>query len=734
MNKRIPMLLGFLLLTLALWLRTTTLDSVHHVIERFETLVYDIQLRAQLLTPKRAPLKTSVVIVDVNDQSLKQEGRWPWPRAKLATLVDHIRAQGAVVVAFDMIFPRPEANIADTVFNQLVQQKLVTPQIAPLFKKIAPFFDNDAKFAASLAQGDAVIGVNFLLEPGTEGVIPPPLLTLVTPQEKDLDFYLMPGVIAANPQLAKATKNVGFIDIFPDEDGIIRRVPLLVNHNNGLYPSLALEAVRVFFLKNIQLETASYGDNIRLEGIRLGQEIIPTDDRCQVIIPFRGRGYTFPFYSATDVLNNKIPPGAFAGKIVFVGSTAVGLGDLKATAIQAVFPGVEINATVADGLLKNNFPYKPVWALGLETFLIFMLGTVLLILFPYLGPKTLTLLIFIVPILLIMANGWLNEKTGMVLSVLIPLVLCVVLGMMNLIYGYLFETRRRERLKEMFGQYVPAKHIDEMLKSSGSYGLHGEDREMTVLFADIRHFTTLSEGLPATQLKEMLSDFFTPMTEIIFKHYGTIDKYVGDLIMAFWGAPLKDKKHAEHALNAALEMQQEVIRLKPILAQKKWPEINIGIGINTGMMSVGDMGSKFRLNYTVLGDSVNLASRVESLTKYYGVDILTTEFTQENQKKFVFRLLDRVRVKGKKESVGLYQVVCKQAELTEAVRKEIELSDAALHLYFQQQWTEAQAAFAALSKTYPTVLFYSLYLERLAEFAHTPPPGDWDGVYTHMKK
>lgn len=734
MSKRIPILLGLLLLALALWLRVTTLDSVRHVIDRFETLAYDIELRAQLLTPHRPPLRTSVAIVDINDNSLKQEGRWPWPRAKLATLVNHIRAQGAVVVVFDMIFPRQEDNIVDLVFNQLAQQKLLIPQIEPLFKKIAPYFDDDAKFAASLAQGDSVIGVNFLLEPYGEGVIPSPLLKLTTPQEKDLDFYLMPGFLGVNTQIASATKNVGFIDIFPDEDGIIRRVPLIVNHNDGLYPSLALEAVRVFLLKNIKLETATYGDTIRLEGVRLGQEIIPTDDRGQVIIPFRGRGYTFPFYSAVDVLNNKIPSGAFAGKIVFVGSTAVGLGDLKATAIQAVFPGVEVNATVADGLLKNNFPYKPIWSLGLETFLIFILGMVLLVLFPYLGPKTLTLLIFIVPVILIIANSWLNVKTGMVISVFIPLVLSVLLAMLNIVYGYLFETRRRERLKEMFGQYVPAKHIDEMLKSSASYGLHGEDRQMTVLFADIRNFTTLSEGLSATQLKDMLSDFFTPMTEIIFKHHGTIDKYVGDLIMAFWGAPLKDKKHIEHALSAALDMQQEVIRLKPILAEKKWPEINIGIGINTGMMSVGDMGSKFRLNYTVLGDAVNLASRVESLSKYYGVNILTTQFTQENQKKFVFRLLDRVRVKGKKEGVALYQVLCRQLELTEALRKEIELSDAALSLYFQQQWAEAHDAFEALSKAYPIVTLYSLYLERLAEFAQTPPPSDWDGVYTHMKK
>ncbi len=393
-----------------------------------------------------------------------------------------------------------------------------------------------------------------------------------------------------------------------------------------------------------------------------------------------------------------------------------------------------MNATIADGLLKNNFPNKPAWGLGAETLLIFILGLSLVLLFPYLGPRILTLLIFLIPVLLVAADNWLLRNMGLIFSVLIPIVLAVFLAMMNIMYGFLFESRRREQIKEIFGQYVPEKHIDEMLKSKTSYGLRGEDREMTVLFSDIRSFTTLSEGMSASQIKDMLSDFFTPMTEIIFKHSGTIDKYVGDLIMAFWGAPLKDKRHAEHAISAAIDMQKEVARLKPILAEKNWPEINIGIGLNTGMMSVGDMGSKFRRNYTVLGDAVNLASRVESLTKYYGVNIMVTAATQASQKKFVFRLLDRVRVKGKNESVELYQVICRQLELTEELRKEIELSDAAVNLYFNQHWEQAKAIFESLNTSYPDVKLYPFYLKRIAEFVLTPPPTDWDGVYTHLSK
>jgi adenylate cyclase len=734
MKKRIPILIGLLLVVFALWLEITPIDSVQHVMGRLENQAYDIQLQAKLLTSHPKQFATSIAIVDINDFSLEKEGRWPWPRSKLAALVEHIQAQGAVVIVFDIIFPQQEANVTDLVSQGLAQQNLMLPELLPLLKKIAPYFDNDAKLATIFSHGDVVVGISFLLASEVVGVIPKPLWMLTTPEEKDLGFFVMDGVLGVNPILEAAAKNVGFINIFPDSDGIIRRVPLLVSYKNGLYPSLALEAVRIYLLSQVKLVTAPYANSIRLEGVQLGQMIIPTDDKGQVIIPFRGRGYTFPYFSATDVLHNKTPAGAFTGKIVFVGATAVGLGDLKATAIQTAFPGIEINATVADGILKNSFPYKPAWSLGAEVFLTCLLGGILLFLFPYLGPRILTLLIILMPATLVFFNNWLSDKTGLVISIFIPLALAVLLALLNIVYGYLFETRRREQLKAMFGQYVPEGHIDEMLKSTSNYALHGEDRNMTVLFADIRNFATISEGMPAAQLKEILNEFFTPMTEIIFKHRGTIDKYVGDLIMAFWGAPLQDKKHVEHGISAALEMQRKLVSLREVFKEKNSPEITIGIGLNSGMMSVGDMGSTFRRNYTVLGDTVNLASRVESLTKYYGVGIIATENTRKNQDKFVFRLLDRVRVKGKKEGVALYQVIGRQAELTDAIRQEMKLSHAALDAYFKQQWDKAHKIFTELNQIYPHIKLYSLYLERLELFAHNPPASDWDGVYTHLKK
>jgi adenylate cyclase len=311
----------------------------------------------------------------------------------------------------------------------------------------------------------------------------------------------------------------------------------------------------------------------------------------------------------------------------------------------------------------------------------------------------------------------------------------VVLAMLNMIYGYLFESRRREQLKQIFGQYVPPGHIDNMLKTQGrEYGLQGEEREMTVLFADIRNFTTISEPMKVTELKIMLNDFFTPMTQVVFDNKGTIDKYVGDMIMAFWGAPLRDADHAHNAINAALAMQEQVARLKPVFAERNWPEVNIGIGLNSGVMNVGDMGSKFRRNYTILGDAVNLGSRLESLTKFYGVKIMVSEQTCTNQNDFVFRQLDRVQVKGKKIGINIYEVVCRKVDLNDALQAELVLHEQALQFYFNQQWDKANELFKRLSTDYPDSVLYRLYLERIAEFQQTPPEFNWDGVYRHTKK
>ncbi len=734
MNKHIPIFISLLILAFATWIQLTTFAPIRSTLGRFENISYDLQLRTKVFT--QAPITNSpVVIVDIDDDSLSKEGRWPWSRSKLADLVQHLKADGAVVLAFDILFAEKEDNIVSSMLDKLEKQSLKTIELDSLLKKIEPLFDEDKKLADSLKDIDVTLGITFIPRNSTQGTISPPLLTLRTPTEKHLGFVSMPGYISNIKELQLTAKNSAFINVFPDPDGVIRRVPLFIRYQDGLYPSLALDAVHLFLFAPVNWVTGKYNDSTRLEGIQVGDHLIPTDTNAQAMIPFVGPSYTLPFFSATQILHDKIPTNALQGKIVFVGSSATGLGDIHATAIQSVYPGIEVQASIAYGILTNSFSFRPEWALGAEVFLTLTLGLLWVFILPYFGPRMLGVLIIFIPAMLIFINNWVWNKTGLIIIILIPILLPIIIAIINILYGYLFETRRREQIKEMFGQYVPEKHIDQMLKTSGkNYGLLGEDREMTVLFADIRSFTTISEPLSATQLKDLLNAFFTPMTEIIFTHHGTIDKYVGDMIMAFWGAPLKDELHAQHAITAALEMQIAVKKLHAEFALRDWPEINIGIGLNTGIMSVGDMGSKFRRNYTVLGDAVNLASRAEGLTKFYGVNLIVTQNTQQGQKDFVFRQLDKVKVKGKKTGVAIYEAICKHEELTPTLKQELDLSQQALDYYFLQQWQQAEEIFIQLSMLHPETKLYTLYLNRITNFKLNSPPAEWDGVFIHTSK
>lgn len=734
MSKRIPLFFGFCLTLLSLWVLMTPNRFVRNMMERFDNLGYDLQLITYIVTkqPKPSP---SVAIIDIDDKSLAAEGQWPWPRSKLAELVDALNAQGAAVVAFDMLFAEKQSNALDQLFSTLDQHQQLTDALKAELGTHADLFNDDAIFANSLANTHAVLALSFSPRDVTENQLPSPMFVLPPQGPGTLNITSAKGYISNYEPLQTAAKQAGFINIFPDKDGIIRHVPMLIQYKDGVYPSLALQAVMTFLSANPELVTPLYADKRVLEGIRIGGAIIPTDATGQTLIPFIGKSYTFHYYSATDVLHNKLPKDTLLGKILFVGTSATGLGDLKATAIQNPFPGVEIQAAVASGILNDEFSYRPAWTYGANVTLALLFGLLATFSFPYFGPKTLGSIVILLPTSLLFFNNWLWIHTGYILSFLVPVVLVLFIAITNVLYGYLFESRRREHLKNMFGQYVPSKHIDEMLKSnSKSFGLRGDDREMSVLFADIRNFTSLSEGMSAAKLVEVLNTFFTPMTEIIFNNHGTIDKYVGDLIMAFWGAPLPDADHAKHAIASALAMQKKVVEMQTILKEHGWSDTHIGIGLNSGLMSVGDMGSQYRRNYTVLGDAVNLASRVESLTKYYGVNILVTEATQMNQTEFSFRLCDKVRVKGKKSAVAIYEVVDYTINLNDAEKILLQQYDDAIQAYFKQEWERAKRLFTQLQQIDPGRQLYALYLERIASFEGKPPSLQWDGVFVHTQK
>lgn len=731
-GKSAPITLGLLLMALFLWIQHTGHGDVAAIRDRIEYLAYDLRLNATLMEAAAAPAE--ILIVDIDEDSLQQEGRWPWPRARLAELLARLQQAGAAVIAFDMVLSEAEVNAVAELIARLPAD-MQASDIARHLRREALEQDGDTRLAEQIAAGDTVLGVIFHNQSSAPaGALPGPLFIAGT-KNAPLPVPELSTYTANREALQAATPFAGFLTALPDSDGVIRRAPLLLRHGDGLYPALALEAARVYLLSDQpRLLTTVLGDATAIEGIDLGGgRIVPTDAAGRVLVPYRGPAGSFAQLSAARVLRGDFDPAAVANRIVLIGTSALALADLKATPVQSVYPGVEVHANLLAGILSGQFPHEPAWAPGASFLLLLITGILLSVLLPLLPAAAQIALSAGALFALLAFNVWLWNHS-LVLGAAVPVLLIMHLAVFNLGYGFLFEARGRRQLKDMFGQYVPPALVEEMNRAGERYDFAGESREMSVLFADIRSFTTISEALSAADLKALLNRFFTPMTRIIFDRRGTIDKYVGDMIMAFWGAPLRDAEHAEHAIAAALDMLRAVQALRAEFAREGLPEIAIGIGINSGVMNVGDMGSQYRRAYTVIGDAVNLASRLEGLTKYYGVDLVVGPRTRELAPDFVYRRLDRVRVKGKHEAVEVFAPLCRPTELDDGLREELARHEQALEHFWKREWRQAQELFEALRNAHPRSALYALYLERIAQLRDRPLRDDWDGVYDRREK
>ncbi len=734
-NKRhfYPVVAGLVLMFGTVVVQLSQSGVLKSLQQRMEWLAYDVRLKASL--PETSVLDPRIVIVDIDEKSLKAEGRWPWSREKIAKLVDKLFESKVSVVAFDVLFAEPEANPA-----QRVLEKLSGPDkqnLSGALQGVMAQLDADAKLAAQFKGRNVVLGYIFQDEKQEAvGQLPRPLSDADSVVAQSSLIPLMSSYSANLPRLQQAAAFGGFINAAVDGDGILRRSPLLKRYGDKLYASLGLEVARANFSgAEIKIHTVPLGDSLAVESVSMGGYAIPTDAEGRVIIPYRGRHPSFPYLSATDVLHGVATKSALEGAIVLVGTTAPGLSDMRSTPMQEVYPGVEVHANIVAGILDHNFPSHPDWVDGADFLVLLVLGVILSLLLPWLSPLRALLLSVAVGVALIMLNMWLWREQGLVMNIVTPIILLFMLTLLNMAYGFLSESRGRMLLKGKFGQYVPPALVEEMSRNTDeNFGFDGDSREMTVLFSDVRGFTTISETLSANELKKLLNEFFTPMTRVIFDRRGTIDKYVGDMIMAFWGAPMRDEQHARHALDAAFDMLSKVEELKPIFKANGLPEVNIGIGLNTGMMNVGDMGSEFRRAYTVIGDTVNLASRLESLTKFYGVKLIVGENTRKGQDHIVFRHLDLVRVKGKKDAVNIFEPVCYREQASAELLAEVEQYQEALGLYFTRQWLGAKAIFNRLQQQSSATLIYSIYLERIEALRGQELGPDWDGVYEQKSK
>lgn len=708
-------------------------------INALEHQAYDTRLEHTMPNP----VDNRIVIIDIDEKSLSEIGRWPWNRAIIAQLIDQLFDTYQInVLGMDAVFAEPDESSGLKKLQALAAGPLKeAPVFLETLKTLDKKLDYDDLFAESLQNRRVVLGYAFTsAQEGINeaGQLPEPIFTVEDVQAYNLSYVEGNGFAANLPELQAAALTSGHFNSLPDPDGIVRRIPLLYGYKGQLYESLSLAMARVALgIPKVELQLyLKEGQQIGVENLLIGQQVIPVDKYLQALIPYRGKWGSFPYVSATDVLHARIEePDLLKDKIVLLGTTAQGLRDIRATPMENVYPGVEIHANIISGLLDNHMMSYLSFEEELEVLLLIFISVVMISLLPLSSPLIGTVVTLVLSVIVIWINLFLWNEQNVVFPIATTLLLILTQFIFNMSYGYFVESTHKRHLTNLFGQYVPPELVDEMSKNLGNeFSMEGENREMTVLFSDVRGFTTLSEGLGPKELSQLMNEYLTPMTHIIHEHRGTIDKYMGDAIMAFWGAPLHDSEHARQGLDAAMNMVQRLEALRSQFRAKGWPEIKAGIGINTGTMSVGNMGSQFRMAYTVLGDSVNLGSRLEGLTKQYGVEIIVNETTKEAVPEYLYRELDRVKVKGKDNSVVIYEPVGLHEEVKESVVAELAEYEQALENYRQQHWKMAKEQFSILCKKHPSKKLYPIYAERVEHFMENPPDDNWDGVYTFTTK
>lgn len=698
--------------------------------QRAEAWLYDSWLKHTALSG----LDDRVAIIDIDEASLKSLGRWPWSRDIMTTLVEQLFDRyGVAALGFDVVFAEPDQSSGLDTLQYLAQHELAASRdFQAALKQIAPRLDYDAHFARSLVGRPVSLGYYFIpagYGDAKTGLLPPPAL-LTTMGEGVATGY---GANLAVFQ--RAAQGAGFFNMRADADGIARRMHLLTAYGASSYLALSASTLRVAFGN----EPAAAGvEHQRLLGrhyvapwLEVGGIRVPLSADGSVHVPYRA-GSPFPYISAAQVLTGKAPSAQLENRIVLLGSTAPGLTDLRATPFSSTFPGVEIHAHLITGMLDGTTRSTPPWADDARLATVLVLGALLTLVLLRFGPWVglATTLGLLAGLLAAYAAAW---SRFWVVPLAAPMLTVFGLYALNTAYGFFAETRSKRQITRLFGQYVPPELAAEMSQDPAHYTMAGQSRDMTVLFSDIRGFTDFSEKLPPAELAEVLNAYLSTMTRIVQQQRGTIDKYIGDALMAFWNAPVEVDDHASRAVQVALDMQAALPQLNREFAARNWPEVKIGIGVNTGRMSVGNMGSAFRMAYTVMGDAVNLGSRLEGITKQYGVGILVTQATVEADPVHAFMKIDEVRVKGKALPVAIYEPLGKKSGLPESLRQEAAEFEAAFVRYQAQDWEGAESALRSLNARTPRAL-YTIYLQRVAHFRAAPPVADWDGVFVFTAK
>ncbi|MBR0778957.1 adenylate/guanylate cyclase domain-containing protein [Bradyrhizobium diazoefficiens] len=705
--------------------------------------VQELRLRTfdmfQLIDPRDKAGKRPVVIVDIDDKSLAKLGQWPWPRTQIADLIHNLTSNGAVAVGFDVVFSEADRLNPDMVASQMRYLDDATRA------RLRELPSNDQILADAIKRSRVVLGETGQPQVGAELDKTLPFTGVATVGEEGAERFLFdfPGLLRNVPVIEKAAAGRGLFSIRNDRDGLIRRVPMIMRAQGNIMPSLSLEILRIVTgTPTLLVRTDKTGVRaIRLKGVE-----IPTDKNGQLWVHYARHDPSI-YVSAADVLDNSLPPGRVAGKLVLVGTSAAGLNDIKTTPVYKSMPGVEIHAQVLESVISGAVISQPNYALGVELLAALIIGILVIIVTPNLGPVRLVLVGAMFAAVLVGTSWFFYSQYRYLIDFTYPLLSTTAIYLTFIFASFVREQRQRMQIRGHFAQYLSPVLVEQMAQSPEKVVLGGEERELTIMFSDVRGFTTISESYKNDPegLITLMNRFLTPLTDVIIEKRGYVDKYMGDAIMAFWNAPVDDAQHEINACETAVQMLEKIDVVNKEREQEAaagghvYIPLNVGIGLNTGIGVVGNMGSDQKFNYSVLGDSVNLASRLEGQTKEYGFPIIVGSRTALAAKdKFAILELDFIMVKGKTEPEVIYAIAGREDVMhSGAFQRLRNITIEMLGCYRSRDWPGALDAIerGRRSEDADTLeKLFGLYEARIKEFQLNPPPQDWTGAYALLTK
>ncbi|WP_092239263.1 adenylate/guanylate cyclase domain-containing protein [Bradyrhizobium sp. Gha] len=692
----------------------------------------------QLIDPRHKAVRP-VTIVDIDDKSLARLGQWPWPRTRIADLIINLTHDGAVAIGFDVVFSEPDRLNPDLVANEMRYLDDATRA------RLHELPSNDQVLSEAIKGSRVVLGETGQPAVGSEIDKSLPFTGVATVGEENAEKFLFefPGLLRNVPVIEKVAAGRGLFTIKTERDGLIRRVPMIMRAQGNIMPSLGLEILRVVTGTPTLLVRT---DKTGIRGVRIKGLEIPTDKNGQLWVHYARQDPSI-YVSAADVLDNTVPPDKINGKLVLIGTSAVGLNDLKTTPVSANMPGVEIHAQVLESVLSGAVISQPNYALGVELLTAMIIGILVIIFTPNLGPVRLVLAGAMFAAILIGSSWFFYARYRYLIDFTYPLLSTTAIYLTFIFASFVREQRQRVQIRGMFAQYMSPELVEQLAQSPEKLKLGGDERDMTIMFSDVRGFTSISESFKHDPqgLITLMNRFLTPLTDVIRAHRGTIDKYMGDAIMAFWNAPVDDDQHEVNACEAAVGMLEKIDEVNREREQEAaegghaYIPLNVGIGLNTGIGVVGNMGSDKKFNYSVLGDSVNLASRLEGQTKEYGFPIIVGSRTALAAKdRFAILELDFITVKGKSEPEVIYAIAGREDVLQSAAFQRLRnVTIEMLACYRSRDWQGALDAIerGRRSEDADTLeKLFGLYEARINEFKVNPPPDDWTGAYALLTK